>query len=190
MTSVQSWPLARAVAGLLACFVISCSNAKTSAGAIDPPAPTCTARPGVDWSWKVGPFSADEADPADASGTPWYALGFDDSAYAAVSLPDTGIPPAEDGLYRTVFDLTAVPEKFTVDVQSDDGLWLYVNAELIGHWGAASHEGGCVNIGSCAANTSVTPISIAPWLVSGTNVLAVRVTNGDGGSSFMITACL
>jgi von Willebrand factor type D domain/Beta-galactosidase jelly roll domain len=169
--------------------VASTGDASYADSAATMPASTCAAS-GVALAWGTGPFSTVEADPTDAGGIPWYAPDYDDSAFAAVELPDSSIPAGQDGFYRTTFELTAAPANLALQVRSNDGMWLYVNGQFQGHWGGAFQQGGCVNGSGCAANTALAPLPIADLLLPGRNVIAVRVSNPNAGSYFsLVAAC-
>ena len=121
--------------------------------------------------------------PQDTSGRPWHHPEFDDSAWAGVSMPDVNsIPGGSDRFYRarfTVVDPSLVPPIY---FESDDGIWIYVNGTLVGHWGGAWRMGGCVN--RCFTGVTVSPQDISAFLVPGSNTIAVMVSNGPGGSYF------
>jgi hypothetical protein len=171
---------------LSACIldVAMTGDAAFAAAAATIPPSECAAFPPLDWAWKVGSFSSEADDPVDAQQIPWYEADFDDSAYIDATVPHTGIPAGQGAVYRAKFDLTEVPESLSLSLRSDDGLWLYVNGTLIGQWGAAWLAGGCVNGVGCSIDTVVPPVSIVPYLATGANVVAVRVSNGGSGSYF------
>jgi pimeloyl-ACP methyl ester carboxylesterase len=124
-----------------------------------------------------GPFDG----PVDANGNPWWSSSFNDLGWSPVLLPDVdSFPNGADRFYRASFDV-ADPTSFpAVTFGSDDGLWIYVNDSLAGHWGGNWREGGCANnpAGVCSINTNVPPQFVNAHLREGVNVIAVRVSNG------------
>ncbi len=140
----------------------------------------------VQW-WGSQPF-AEEADPS-SNGVVFYDAGFDLRDWSTVSMPDSGHNPAgSDRAYRAVLDLPADMRLF-VDLQSDDGLWLWVNGTAVGHWGGGWQEEGCVNDeANCLETATVAPVEITAFVQSGDDVLAARVSNAVEGSYFMLHA--
>lgn len=129
-------------------------------------------------TWRASPVSADCVGPSDTNGHPWYELDFDDSQWVSVSLPDVNtIPSGQDRYYRLSYNLTGTLAT-KVLLTSDDGAWLYVNGQQVGHWGGNCHAGGTVN--NVQADTT-------PYLQQGENVIAVHVSNGASGSQFNLT---
>jgi hypothetical protein len=116
--------------------------------------------------WKASDVMVDCAGPQDGEGRYWYDYDFDDSGWSQISLPDyvTGTS-ASDRYYRASFDLGCPPESAMVNLSfaSDDGIWVYVNGSLLGHWGGACHAGGCVNdpVGTCGGS-EVVPCQTIP----------------------------
>lgn len=140
-----------------------------------------------DWAWVAGAPFADEADPTDASGAPWYAAGFDDSSYSSVSLPDQDIPIGHDRIYRARFTLDEIPPDVSLNLQSDDGLRVYLNGEEVGAWGGSWQQEGCVNEqASCKEYEIVAPVRVTELLTAGENVIAARVTNPVVNAYFSI----
>ena len=112
----------------------------------------------------------------------------DQGDWWSVTLPHTDIPVGADRAYRAWFDLTAVPLSMYLNIQSDDGLWLYVNGQPVGHWGGDWQQEGCVNEhANCLETTSIEPVDITPWLVPGSNLLAARVSNPVENAYFEIS---
>lgn len=142
----------------------------------------------VEW-WGSQPFG-EAADPTDGSGAPWYTPGFDRTGWSTVALPDSGHTPAgQDRAYRGSFTLAAVPDAVFIDVQSDDGLWLYVNGAAVGHWGGGWQEEGCVNDeAACLVTNVVDPVEVTPYLQAGENLVAARVSNAVENSFFQLHA--
>ena len=138
--------------------------------------------------WKASePWSGDATGPTDAAGRPWYAPQFDDSGWVTIELPDAnGLPPATDRFYRVssyVSDPSNVPP---LSFASDDGIWIYVNGVSLGHWGGSWRQSGCVN--RCDTGVDVPPQRISDLLETGTNTIAVMVSNGPGDSYFDLTS--
>ncbi len=144
----------------------------------------------VGWSWAASAPFADNVDPSDAAGAFFYEAGFDEEAWSAVTLPDVGaIPEANDRAYRAVVQLPAFDADLLVTPQSDDGIWLYVNGDIVGHWGGDWQVEGCVNeAANCTDTTVVQPVSIGDLLVEGENIVAARVSNPLVDSFFDLTA--
>lgn len=128
--------------------------------------------------WGSMPFST-EADLEDPAGQPYYATSFDLKDWSTVSNPDSGhTPSGSDKAYRVDLTLAATGPAIWVDLQSDDGLWLYVNEVFVGHWGGDWQEEGCVNDdANCATFEYADPVDVTAHLHAGPNVLAVRVSN-------------
>lgn len=76
-----------------------------------------------------------------------------------------------------------------MDLQSDDGLWLWVNGVAVGHWGGAWQEEGCVNDEArCSVTNTVAPVEVTDLLVAGDNLVAARVSNAVDASYFQLHA--
>lgn len=147
----------------------------------------CTGVTFDDWSWVASEPFSDEADPADKAGNPWYAVGFDSAAYAAVTLPHQDIPIGTDRVYRATFTLDEIPPDVSLNLQSDDGLQVYLNGEEVGAWGGSWQQEGCVNEqASCKEYEIVPPVRVTDQLVVGSNVIASRVTNPVVNAYFSI----
>lgn len=132
----------------------------------------------LSWSWQASPAFAGAGDPVDGGGLPFYDPDASPSGWVALSLPDTTIPVHQDRAYRAWVELPALPAGLTLELQSDDGLWLWVNGAAVGHWGGDWQEEGCVNEdANCLARVDVAPVDITPWLVEGQNLIAARVSN-------------
>ena len=130
----------------------------------------------LDW-YANEPFAAMD-DPSDGAGIPFHAPAFDAVGFAGIDLPDTATPAGFDRAYLGEFELTDLPPSLWVTVQSDDGLWLWINGEFFGHWGGEWQQEGCVNDeANCGEYVLVEPVDIAPLLVEGWNVVAARVSN-------------
>lgn len=138
------------------------------------------------WTWWGSQPFAEEADPTDDGGVPWYSTSFDMVGWSTVSLPDSGHCPAgDDRVYRAWFSVPDLDHRYTFRLQSDDGVWLYINGEAVGHWGGDWQEEGCVNDdASCTTAVSVDPINITEHLRTGDNLVAVRVSNAVNNQYF------
>ena len=136
--------------------------------------------------WSASDALWDQADPTDGAG-----LAFHDPhaqpGWESVALPHQDIPTGADRAYRTVFDLDGRPEAFLLDLQSDDGLTVWVNGVEVGQWGGGWQEEGCVNEhAECLQTIDVDPIDVATLLVEGDNALAARVSNPIANAWFEI----
>ncbi|MCP4810757.1 MAG: hypothetical protein GY913_11070 [Proteobacteria bacterium] len=143
------------------------------------------------WTWAASDALWESDDPADADGVAFYDVDYAD-ALGSISLPDAHqVPPGADRAYRAVVPIEAVPGVL-VDIQSDDGLWLWVNGEEVGHWGGDWQTEGCVNDeANCLEYVTVDPIDITPYLVDGDNIIAARVSNAIEGSWFdLVPTCV
>jgi hypothetical protein len=160
----------------------------------------------ADTEWRATPAFKVGRDLKDPSLRSWYRPGYDDSRWELVQLPDDnsfGNKHPYERLYRARFMLADLKEAVNVTVSpdppatdagqtsqetetvnlvfsSDDGIWIYVNGHLVGHWGGRSREGGCVNdpLKRCAEDGTVPPVLVPEsFLRPGENVLAVKVHN-------------
>lgn len=139
--------------------------------------------------WGSQPFP-DAADPVDGAGRAWYRTDYDMQGWSTVVLPDSGhIPSGNDRTYRGTLHLDAITEAIYVDLQSDDGLTLYVNGALIGQWGGAWQEEGCVNDEArCLVTSTIDPVEVTRALVAGDNLFAARVSNAVDQTYFQLHA--
>lgn len=140
----------------------------------------CADDPGPgSWTWWGSQPFAEEADPTDSSGRPWYATDYEMVGWSTVSMPDSGhCPSGYDRAYRAWFTVSDVEHRFKFRLQSDDGIWLYVNGEFVGHWGGDWQEEGCVNDDAgCEVTVEVDPLNITEHLRAGENLVAARVSN-------------
>jgi len=128
--------------------------------------------------WGSMPFST-EPDLTDPAGNPFYATTFDLKDWSTVANPDSGhTPSGYDKAYRVELTLAATGPEVWVDLQSDDGLWVYVNGASVGHWGGGWQQEGCVNDdANCLEYVYADPVQVTDHLHVGVNVLAVRVSN-------------
>lgn len=131
----------------------------------------------LEWSAST-PFSAAD-DPTDAAGLPFWHPDFDDASFDPIDVPDIGgVPQGSDRAYRATFDLDGPLDQLSVGFDSDDGLRVWLNGELLGRWGGDWQQEGCVNgAAGCTDTESVPPIPVEDLLVEGANVLAARVSN-------------
>ncbi len=142
--------------------------------------------------WSSPPFSG-VADLADSAGRPFWEMDYEMVDYSTVVLPVSGsLPSGSDKAFRVEIDLPAVPEAVYVTPQSDDGLWLWVNGQLAGHWGGEWQEEGCVNDqAGCLISMAVEPIEVTAKLSVGRNVIAARVSNAVDTAYFdLVLGCV
>jgi len=156
-----------------------------------PPPLGCEGIP-VAWSWLARAPFPEEPDPVDALGVPFYEVGHDELGWSAVTLPDRSVPVYHDRVYRTSVELPHLPPGLTVSLQSDDGIWLWVNGVQVAHHGGDWQQEGCVNENANCLVTEVVPdIDLTPWLVEGPNVIAARVSNAIENAYFeVIPTCV
>jgi hypothetical protein len=151
-----------------------------------PVTPSCADVAIHPWAWQASePFPHLE-DPVDAIGRPFWdpdaALG-----WAPITLPDRAVPIGDDRAYVSTFELEALPTNLWLNLQSDDGLWVWVNGTYVGNWGGDWQEEGCVNENAeCLVTTDVPPVLITDLLVVGTNHIAARLSNPVASSYFEI----
>ena len=136
----------------------------------------------------------------------WYRPDYDDMRWELVQLPDDnsfGNKTPYERFYRSRFVLADPKEAVNVALlpdapsagagatsqetesvsfvfSSDDGIWIYVNGHLLGHWGGRVKEGGCVNdpFKRCGENGTVPAVPVPEsFLRPGENVVAVKVHN-------------
>lgn len=106
--------------------------------------------------------------------------------FSAITLPDVdGAPAGTDRAYLSVVELVEVPDRLYVDLQSDDGVWLWIDGVEVGHWGGDWQQEGCVNENAeCVERVEVPPVDIAGWLQPGENRIEARVSNAILGHYF------
>ena len=157
----------------------------------DLPEPIC---PQLDlaWAWTGSPAILVEADPVDGAGAPFWDPAYVETGWTPAPLPDRSAATGADRAYRATFKLDAIPGAVQVDLQSDDGIWLWVNGAPIGHWGGAWQEEGCVNEDAdCLVTVDVPPVDLTPWLAVGPNTIAGRVSNPVANGFFdVIPSCV
>ncbi len=145
----------------------------------DPDPVTCEDWDEPDWIWLASPPFSDEADPSDAAGLPFWEPGFVPPDWQTIELPDSGTTPqGTDRAYLAVVKFTELPPILHLSLQSDDGLWLWINGEYMGHWGGEWQMEGCVNENAgCVDSVDVPDLDITELLVEGDNLVAARVSN-------------
>jgi hypothetical protein len=142
------------------------------------PEPSCATFVAPTLVWVGSTPFTDPLDPVDAAGLPFWDPAADTTAWPAVTLPDRDVPIGTDRAYVGTFELAELPPNLSVSLQSDDGIWLWVNGAEIGHWGGAWQQEGCVNENAnCLVTTSVPDVDVTPHLQLGTNRFAARVSN-------------
>jgi hypothetical protein len=149
---------------------------------------TCADTELPSFSWLASAPFPEEADPVDAAGAPFYEVDAAPSGWAPVALPDRGIPIGTDRAYRATFDLAELPVDLSLDLQSDDGITVWLNGVEVGHWGGAWQVEGCVNDrAGCVVTTRVPAFEVTPLLLEGENVLAARVSNPVQNAYFAVS---
>lgn len=160
----------------------------------DPPElPDCEDTVIADWQWWGSmPFGYEEH-PADGAGRAFYEPDHQMIDYSTVSMPDQGhTPPGYDRVYRATFEVWGLPPALFLSMQSDDGMWFFVNGEEVGHWGGDWQMEGCVNDdANCEESFVVDPVDISGLLVEGVNTVAARVSNAVDNAYFDVyTECV
>lgn len=152
------------------------------------PPPSCADTPLPTFAWEASaPFDTAD-DPVDGAGLPFFDPTAAPVGWVPVALPDRGIPIGTDRAYRAAFALAEVPVDLSLDLQSDDGITVWVNGVEVGHWGGAWQEEGCVNDRArCVVTTAVPAFPITSFLVPGDNVIAARVSNPVQNAYFSVT---
>ena len=142
--------------------------------------------------WKTSePMTQCSGGPIDPLGKYWYEKDFDDSSWQDITIPDIdSFSNGNDRFYRAEF--FSIPElaKTKIWFQSDDGIWIYVNGDFVGHWGSECGGGCCVNCAGCGCNEVVAPVDITSYLHEGDNVFAVMVNNGYCCNSYFYMSLL
>lgn len=137
-----------------------------------------------DVSWTFGewraslPFEGPE-DFRDSAGMPFWDVDFRDAELAPVVLPDVGsIPPGFDRVYTSTLEVSGNAPSWSMELQSDDGIAIWVDGVPVGAWGGRWQEEGCVNdAANCVQFELVDPVDITEHLTDGPHELAVRVSN-------------
>lgn len=127
----------------------------------------------------------------DNSGFNWHQYMFNDSNWQYVKLPDKNWNCNRcDRYYRGYFEITSIGDfshDYLINVQSDDGIWIYINGKFFGHFGGDVHKEGCVNVTYCSELRKINPLKIDDYLIKGKNVIAVRVSESIGSEYFNLT---
>lgn len=144
------------------------------------------------WDWWASQGFTDEADPTDESGRPFYEPDAYMVGWHTIVMPVVDIPPGHDMAFRAHFTIENLPPALFLSMQSDDGIWFWVNGTEVGHWGGDWQEEGCVNENAeCTETTTVPPQDITDLLVPGDNVVAARVSNPVMNAWFeVLTECV
>jgi hypothetical protein len=143
--------------------------------------------------WRASVSAPDCTGPIDPNNSHWYEPDFDDSTWEVISPPlINDIAPSEDRFYRTVY-ASPLAGNVYLNVASDDGIWIYINGQFIGHWGGECHEPGCVGDvpWECEVGAGWLNIDVTQYLQPGqSNVIAAHVSNyafhGDNWSYFSL----
>jgi hypothetical protein len=152
------------------------------------PPPTCADEPLPVFSWTASAPFPEMDHPVDPSGLVFHDPAAQPTGWVPIALPDRGIPIGTDRAYRAEFTLAELPIDLSLDLQSDDGITVWVNGTQVGHWGGAWQVEGCVNErAQCVVTTSVPAFEITPLLVVGTNVIAARVSNPVQNAYFAVS---
>ena len=160
----------------------------------------------ADVEWRATHSVKSGSDSKDRVLRGWYRPDYDDMRWELVQLPDDnsfGNKTPYEKFYRSRFVLADPKEAVNVALlpdapsagagatsqetesvslvfSSDDGIWIYVNGHLLGHWGGRVKEGGCVNdpFKRCGENGTVPAVPVPEsFLRPGENVVAVKVHN-------------
>ena len=140
--------------------------------------------------WMASDAAIDCTGPNDGT-YDWYEPEFNDSSWQIITLPLTNdIPGGHDRFYRTEFTKPASGNVY-LNLAADDGIWVYINGILVDGTGeVACHERGCIAKHSefipwdCSLyNPSWSPLDITSMLSTGTNTIAVHVSNLDEAGS-------
>ncbi len=154
----------------------------------DPPL-SCASFQDLETRWITSPAFTDFDDPADRSGASFWDPEAELGDWEAATLPHRDIPVGADRAYVGTFSLEALPPGLFIDIQSDDGLWVWVNGVELGHWGGDWQQEGCVNdAAECLYTVDIAPIEVTDLLVPGENRLAARVSNPVANAWFELSA--
>lgn len=151
------------------------------------PDPSCadTELPVFEWLASA-PFPGFD-DPVDGAGLPFHDPDAAMTGWTPVATPDRGVPVGNDRAYRAEFVLDELPVDLSLDLQSDDGITVWLNGVEVGHWGGDWQEEGCVNDrAQCVVTTSVPAFEVTPLAQVGVNVLAARVSNPVQNAYFAV----
>jgi hypothetical protein len=98
-----------------------------------------------DRGWYRTTNLADCNGPADSSGLQWYMPAYNDSSWLQASLPESNWGCNNCDRYHRRWLIAGPDSTIFLALSSDDGLWLYIDGEYIGHWGGDCHQGGTVS---------------------------------------------
>ncbi|MCB9683102.1 MAG: hypothetical protein H6733_16680 [Alphaproteobacteria bacterium] len=148
------------------------------------PPPTCADATLTVGSWVASPTFTGADDPVDGLARPFHDPTADVSGWSPVTPPDrNAIPQGSDRAYRLTVDVTGTPPRVVMDLQSDDGLTVWIDGQRVGQWGGQWQQEGCVNdAAECIETIAVPPIDVSTWLTEGSHVVALRVSNPVAGS--------
>ncbi|MFC1612295.1 hypothetical protein ACFL29_00390 [Patescibacteria group bacterium] len=118
----------------------------------------------------------------------WTSTSFNDSFWDTINLPDKNWG-CDDCYkqYRGTFYLDNIPSGLKLHIESDDGVWLYVNHYYIGHWGSDDPRRLlCANGPTCGNNEEVDDIPLTN-LRTGKNVISAVVLDSGFGEYFNVS---
>ncbi|MBX7044263.1 MAG: hypothetical protein K1X86_00370 [Ignavibacteria bacterium] len=146
-------------------------------------------------NWKSsGPYTSSPYEPPiDVNGNSWEKKAYlDDTWTSNISIPDKNWGCSQcDKYYRSSFQVNSgelSSLNFTIKTQTDDGNWVYINDNLLGHYGGNLHQSGCVNMTEwyCASNANVGQLRINELLTEGLNNVSVHVSEAYDSEYFKI----
>lgn len=127
----------------------------------------------------------------DNKGFDWNQYTFNDSNWQYAKLPDKNWNCNScDRYYRGYFEISTIGDfshDYFINVQSDDGIWIYINGKFFGHLGGGIHNEGCINVSYCSKLKNINPLKIDDYLIKGKNTIAVRVSEAIGSEYFNLT---
>jgi hypothetical protein len=126
----------------------------------------------------------------DNQGKEWYDLKFNDTLWnylgemSVLKSSNWGCDYC-DRFFRgklNISDDDYSENQFYIEYASDDGIWVYANGNLVGHWGGEIRKQGSVNIDAKGKlNTASTMVKIPKeFLISGDNIISVHVSEFTG----------
>lgn len=106
-------------------------------------------------TWKGAEPLPLRTSPQDKRGSWWFDKEFDDTGWKEIKLPiltGWGVAwgPKEDFLARVRFDFKPGAGKVLLSFESGFGIWIYINGQLVGHWGGISVK---KNVSTITVNT-------------------------------------
>lgn len=138
-------------------------------------------------SWLASPSYSNCKEPEPCC---WFERNYNEIGWGSISLPQlNGVPSRQDRYYRGYFDLPVAAD-VQISFRSDDGLWLYLDGDLLGEqtfslwFPGCEYVEGCFNGGNpgtrCGLNFDVAPV----WrhLSAGRHVIAANLQNAVSGS--------